>query len=183
MKKFILVSSIIVFILTGVMTQAGVNPVKPDKNVICHATGSHENPFTRIVVSWNAISGHFNNNGTPKAGHEDDIMYEGEIATCPICTDCGGGGCTLPSPITGFNIQNATLNDNTLELVWATSSAPNVNIRYGYEDNNWDYSTTTANDGFQAITGLTNGIHYWFQIQASDSCGLSAWSASIDPLP
>jgi len=188
MKKFILVSSIIVFILTGIITVAGANPIKPDKNVICHATGNHLTPYTRIVVSWNAISGHFENNGTPKAGHEDDLMFEGEDALCPSCTvDCGGGGgggCTLPENITGFNVQNATLNDNKLELVWATTTAPTVNIRYGYEDNNWLFSKNgTPNDGFEVISGLTNGIHYWFSVQAVNGCGSGNWAPSVDPLP
>lgn len=49
---------------------------------ICHATESEENPWTRIVVSENAIGGHFENHGTPKAGHEDDLLLDGEV-DCP----------------------------------------------------------------------------------------------------
>lgn len=53
------------------------------KVTICHATSSESNPYTRIVVSENAIGGHFDNPGTPKAGHEDDILLQGEVL-CPI---------------------------------------------------------------------------------------------------
>lgn len=52
------------------------------KVTICHATSSETNPFVRIVVDRHAIGGHFYNNGTPLAGHEDDILIEG-IADCP----------------------------------------------------------------------------------------------------
>ena len=62
----------------------------PEKVTICHFTSSETNPWNRIVTSPNAISGHFNNNGTPKAGHEDDLLYEEEW-TCP--TYCGDGIC------------------------------------------------------------------------------------------
>ena len=53
------------------------------KVTICHATGSETNPFVRIVVNFHAIGGHFFNNGTPKSGHEDDILIRG-IASCPV---------------------------------------------------------------------------------------------------
>lgn len=64
---------------------------KPEKVTICHATGSSSNPFTTIHTSPNAISGHFNNNGTTKAGHEDDLIFEGEV-NCPTGNGGGGGG-------------------------------------------------------------------------------------------
>src|SRR3989338_7285140 len=61
-----------------------------DKVTICHATSSETNPYTQIVVSSNAIGGHFENPGTPKAGHEDDLLLEGEVE-CPAPTYCGDG--------------------------------------------------------------------------------------------
>lgn len=63
-----------------------VQAVQPEDNgvkvVICHATSSEENPWVRIEVSENAIGGHFENPGTPLAGHEDDLLLE-EGADCP----------------------------------------------------------------------------------------------------
>lgn len=47
---------------------------------ICHATGS--NTYNELHVSCNAINGHFENNGTQKAGHEEDIRYYGN-QSCP----------------------------------------------------------------------------------------------------
>ena len=49
---------------------------------ICHATESEENPWTKIVVSENAIGGHFENQGTPLNGHEDDLLFSGDV-DCP----------------------------------------------------------------------------------------------------
>lgn len=58
-------------------------PPKEDKKVtICHATSSETNPWTRTVVSENATAGHFENNGTTKAGHEGDKLFEGDVV-CP----------------------------------------------------------------------------------------------------
>lgn len=63
----------------------------PKKVVICHATSSEQNPYNEIEVSENAIGGHFDNPGTPKAGHEDDLLLkEGEH--CPEGDGPTGGG-------------------------------------------------------------------------------------------
>ena len=58
---------------------AHYDPVK-----ICHATGA--GTYQSIIVNHNAIDGHFYNNGTPKAGHEDDILYQNAITHCPSPT-------------------------------------------------------------------------------------------------
>jgi hypothetical protein len=53
-----------------------------EKVTICHATSSGNNPYEQIIVDKHAISGHFDNNGTHLAGHEQDLMYGGEVQ-CP----------------------------------------------------------------------------------------------------
>lgn len=57
---------------------------------ICHATGSAENPYNTLHVSSNAIGGHFQNNGTPKNGHEDDLLLQGTV-------ECPGGSTPTPT--------------------------------------------------------------------------------------
>lgn len=74
----VVVAAILIFCL-GAVVFAEPAP----KVTICHATSSETNPWTRIVVSENAIGGHFDNPGTPKAGHEDDVLLEGDVA-CPV---------------------------------------------------------------------------------------------------
>src|SRR3990167_5764352 len=48
---------------------------------ICHATCSGN--YNSIIVNHDAIGGHFFNNGTPKAGHEDDILLQSIFSSCP----------------------------------------------------------------------------------------------------
>lgn len=162
-----------------------------EKITICHATGSEQNPYVEIHTSPNSTNGHFDNEGTPNEGHEDDLLFEGDV-DCPEGEGGGGGGggggeeeCDVPTSITGFDVQNATMNDNTLEMVWDEEStdATSINVRYGYEDGVWLFTTTSTNDGFEAIGGLTNGVHYWFSLQAVNDCGEGDWTGSVDPLP
>jgi hypothetical protein len=71
--------------------------VAQDKKItICHATSSETNPYNKLTISCNAIyggprgsAGHFSENGTTLAGHEDDVFAD-ENGLCP--------GETLPSP-------------------------------------------------------------------------------------
>lgn len=75
MKKLLSVLVLSLVLTTTVMA-------KSEKVVICHATESETNPWVEIEVSINAINGHFDNNGTPLAGHEDDLLLaQGEH--CP----------------------------------------------------------------------------------------------------
>lgn len=80
MKRMFLVLPVLgALILIGYAALAASSP----KVTICHATSSDTNPWVRIVVSENAIGGHFDNPVTPKAGHEDDVLLQGE-QPCPV---------------------------------------------------------------------------------------------------
>lgn len=91
---------IVITVLAGALFVTQNTMVKADNNsnnnkmTICHGTGSASNPFVRIVVSSNADGGHFNTNGTPRAGHESDILLSGE-ADCPTVA----GAVATPTPI------------------------------------------------------------------------------------
>lgn len=61
------------------------------KYTICHATSSPSNPYTRIVVDDNSFAGHFDNPGTTSAGHEDDLLFEGDVP-------CPGDNNPTPTP-------------------------------------------------------------------------------------
>lgn len=78
--------TLITMLLISLPAAAKPNGKTNSKVTICHATSSTTNPYIQIVVSENAIKGHFDNPGTPKAGHEDDLLYKGE-ADCPIPKD------------------------------------------------------------------------------------------------
>lgn len=83
LKKVLIVLGIILAIfLVVAFTTGRASATAEEKVTICHATGSETNPYTQNVVSPNAIEGHFDNPGTPKAGHESDLLFEGEV-DCP----------------------------------------------------------------------------------------------------
>lgn len=306
----------------------------PASITICHSTSSETNPFVTIHVSENATAGHFNENGTTKAGHTGDLLFEGTVdcpgdefedvcpnirgfqeevpegkilvegecvdppidvcpniegdqATVPegkelvygqcvdeetppedlcdniegvqetvpegmeeedgVCetpdeeeNDNGGssggssssgshrtsgsrrgsiaGGtsdsvCALPVPITGFDVLSAVPNDGQNELVWNVlnpytvqagdsfnpwtgeainvlpgtviygTNVTSVNIQWWQDQTIPLYSTISANDGFEAIAGLPNRTHHWFQLQPVNDCGAGEWTVPIDPLP
>ena len=79
-----------VFVMSAFLMLATRNFVQAVSNnakvTICHATSSVTNPYTTNVVSENAIGGHFNNPGSPKAGHELDLYVQGEV-DCPVGTN------------------------------------------------------------------------------------------------
>lgn len=65
---------------------------------ICHATSSEENPYVEITVACEAMygngnAGHFDENGTTQAGHEDDFVpHDGQTCANPT------GATPTPSP-------------------------------------------------------------------------------------
>lgn len=79
MKKLLSIALSIPLLAGGIAVA-----VPAPKVTICHATSAEDNPWVRIVVSENAIGGHFDNPGTPKAGHEDDLLFQGEEGVCPV---------------------------------------------------------------------------------------------------
>lgn len=93
MKKTLLGLGIVCAALLVPMLVTGNDTV-----TICHASTNH---YVQIVTSSNAISGHFENNGTPKAGHEDDLLLQGDV-TCPPFpgTTPTPSGSVIPTPST-----------------------------------------------------------------------------------
>lgn len=102
-NSFIAVLTGLVLVLTSTLRYAPSVLATPEPKVtICHATSSATNPYEQIVVSENAIGGHFDNPGTPKAGHEDDLLFEGEV-DCPspspsVSPDPSPSSSPSPSP-------------------------------------------------------------------------------------
>lgn len=56
------------------------------KVILCHATSSETNPFVTLEVGWPAAygqAGHFYENGTPRAGHEQDYLGACAVPSSP----------------------------------------------------------------------------------------------------
>lgn len=68
MKRRLLLLAIVMAVATA---------ASDGKVVICHATSSETNPFVTLEINTHAVygpGGHFNENGTTQAGHEEDYF-------------------------------------------------------------------------------------------------------------
>lgn len=74
MSKNLKIVAAVAFV--GLAVAAGLNAAPAEKVTICHAAGQDDTThFVEITASWNAIygqAGHFYEDGTPRAGHEQD---------------------------------------------------------------------------------------------------------------
>lgn len=67
---------------TPTPTQSETPKPVDEKVTICHAAGkAGTTKYVTITISKNGLSGHFHNNGTPRAGHEED--YFGPCVSTP----------------------------------------------------------------------------------------------------
>jgi outer membrane biosynthesis protein TonB len=66
-------AAFLLLVFGGVLTMGASS----GKVTICHATSSETNPWVELTISENAVygpGGHFNENGTTQAGHEEDYF-------------------------------------------------------------------------------------------------------------
>ena len=122
MKKFLAIIIGGFLILSTSISLAQVVKACSEKVTICHATSSVTNPYTKITVSENAIGGHFDNPGTPKAGHEKDILLEGDVA-CP----------TAPEQIEPLKLTSMCSNDPDLSRRWRVRNTNPWDIDFTWE--------------------------------------------------
>src|SRR5688572_17664741 len=98
LKKIIMFFAFAALMALGfAVTGAATNDDK--KVTICHKTSSVTNPFVTLTISENAVfgpGGHFNENGTTQAGHEEDTM-----GPCPGTTTTGTTQTTTTGTTTG----------------------------------------------------------------------------------
>ena len=89
LSKFLLGSGLVITLMLSFASMVSAQGV-----TICHATGSATNPYTTLNLPTVSTGGHFDNNGTPQSGHEDDILNP-PGGVCPT-----GGPAEVPEPIT-----------------------------------------------------------------------------------
>jgi len=103
MNRFLLM-----MVLAAGVALAAPSPAEAvDKVTICHATGSGS--YVTLTIPRNAAygqAGHFNENGTPKAGHEDDYL----------------GPCRPPDTTTTSTTTTTTSTTTTTTQPTTTSS-------------------------------------------------------------
>jgi hypothetical protein len=67
---------------TGALAPGAPSYTAAPKVTICHAAGrAGTTHYIQLTISANGLAGHFDNNGTPKAGHELDYMGPCTVAT------------------------------------------------------------------------------------------------------
>lgn len=94
-----------------------------DTVTICHAAGQDgTTTYVRIVTSANATAGHFDNSGTPKAGHEDDILLVGE-QQCPAPTTVTTVPVTTTTPQTTTTVGEV-INEQPTTTTTPTRGEP-----------------------------------------------------------
>ncbi len=120
----------VVYFMSAAMMMAGlaltVTPgpasAATEMVTLCHADGqSGTTKFSTLTISWNAAfgqAGHFNEDGTPQAGHEDD--YLGACATAT-------GTATFTPTATVTNTATFTPSATATNTVTATASATPTN--------------------------------------------------------
>lgn len=115
-KYFLLIIPVVILISITIVAIFGSKAVlaEADKMTICHATDNSTNPFVKIVVSTNSGNGHLNTDGTPRAGHENDILFSGDV-------DCPGA---TPSPTSSALIASSPSPTSSLSPSLSPSPTP-----------------------------------------------------------
>jgi hypothetical protein len=92
-----------------------VNAQAPEMVTLCHAAGQEGTlQFTTLTIAYNAAygqAGHFNEDGTPTAGHENDYLgacnVQQEPTATPTTPVVGGDPTPVPTlgvPVTGSDV-------------------------------------------------------------------------------
>ncbi len=112
-------------ILVGVVyTNIQPNANANDKITICHAAGQDDTlRFVTLTLNEHAVygqAGHFYENGTPRAGHENDYFGECEVIATPTSTPTPS---PTPSPTPTPTPEHCGMADRT-ELLDCPTPSP-----------------------------------------------------------
>ena len=119
------------------------------KVTICHAAGrAGTTHYIQLTIAIGGLNGHFLNNGTPKAGHEDDYL----------------GPCTGPTGTLRVCVANGTPAGNGLGNVDFTGDAGAFSL--GIPDGGRAVGGTNCNDaivstGAAEVAGDPAGTVIW----------------------
>ena len=104
MKKFVLAGLALAALVFAAPALATEDPPPPEHVVICHVAGLASDPANYITLDlpWVAVygeAGHFFENGTPRAGHEQDTLGECNPPPPPVdvCPNLEGNQATVPA--------------------------------------------------------------------------------------
>jgi hypothetical protein len=148
---------------------------------VAGATGYNVKYRTNGVGAWSTVSS--TSTSAALTGLNASTLYEFQVQTlCPggIGSFSASGifttsapACTVPAGlnVTGITVSGATLNWTAVTL------AASYNVRYRISGAA-AWTTTTSTSASKALTGLTAGTLYEYQVQTVCSANTSAYSAS-----
>lgn len=117
--------AVALILLTAVPAKAD----QPEQVTICHAAGLADQPanYVTLTLPWVAVygqAGHFNENGTTQAGHEEDTL--GPCATAPSPSTE-----PTPSPSPSSPVTEATPSPTISTPTISTPSSPDPTASSG----------------------------------------------------
>jgi LPXTG-motif cell wall-anchored protein len=132
MKKFLLGGFTAAGLLLGGLAVVGGPTVMgaQDKVTICHAAGQEgTEKFVSLTIPYNAAygqAGHFNEDGTPKAGHEADYEgpCEGPPTEVPVSVDYGPATCEAPGTATPVEVPGQVEWTKQPDGGWKATALP-----------------------------------------------------------
>lgn len=107
-----------------------------EKVTICHAAGRDgTDKYVTLTVSTNAVykeqGGHFYENGTPRAGHEDDYFGSCKTVVTTVPTTVPTTETTVGETTTTVGETTTTETDHTTTTVGDTVTVPSTDVTIG----------------------------------------------------
>ena len=126
-----------------------------EKVTICHGSGQDDTThFVTLEISENAVygpAGHFDENGTPQAGHEQD--HFGACAEEPdVTTTTGDGTTTTTQGGTTTTTQGGTTTTTEGGTTTTTEGGTTTTTEGGTTTTTTEGGTTTSTQGGASIT-------------------------------
>lgn len=126
-----------------------------NKITICHATSSETNPYVEITIACEAMygngnAGHFSENGTTLAGHEDDyVLHEG--GSCNIPTEA----VPTPTPTESLIPTPTPMSKNDPQPTGQPPAAPTSQSEGNKSEGR---QSSLANDNLQCTTSYFDAV-------------------------
>ena len=126
MKRFIVGGLVVIASLLFAAPALATGDEEP-KVTICHVAGLASDPanYITLTIGYSAVygpAGHFYENGTPQAGHEQDTLGECNPPPPPtdVCPNIDGVQATVPE---GYTLVDGMCIPDTPPLVQVTAAA------------------------------------------------------------
>ena len=157
-NKLIVVIGLTAALLSGVAVSALADP--PEKVTICHAAGQEgTTKFVTLTLPFNAVygqAGHFNEDGTTQAGHEDD--YEGPCVTTSTTSSSTTSSTVVALTTTTAQVTTTSSGTSTTQPPTTTTSLPTTTTSTSLVTTTTEPQTTTTLD--QTTTTLMTELPF-----------------------